>query len=144
MSKLRPCRLLLPAFVLLGTLSSAVYGQTKQVKLEPVVATDAMKGVDLYHEFCAVCHGQDGRGNGPAASALKTPASDLTLIARQNNGKFPAIEIRRAIDGDDGVPAHGSKDMPMWGDALKSISSSASVAQIRVNLLIDYLKTIQR
>jgi mono/diheme cytochrome c family protein len=143
MNILRPQYIILAVFVLLATTSSAVYAQTKQIKMEPVRATTAQSGDDLYREFCAVCHGVDGKGNGPAADALKVRPSDLTQITRHNNSKFPTIAIMRIINGDDHVAAHGNQDMPTWGDALKSISSNSTFAEMRVRALVDYIQKIQ-
>jgi mono/diheme cytochrome c family protein len=131
-------------FTLAGTFGSATFAQDKVVKKVTVQDSAAWKGDDLYKEFCAVCHGADGRGQGPAASALKELPTDLTLIARRNGGKFSDIHMRQVIAGDTQTPAHGSKDMPMWGDVFKSISANRTFAEMRVNALVDYLKKIQR
>jgi len=129
---------------LLAATSAAVYAQTKEIKIVPVQPTGAQKGDDLYREFCAVCHGVDGKGNGPAADALKTRPSDLTLITRHsNNDKFPTIKIMRIVNGDDAIAAHGAKDMPTWGDAFKSISANPAFAEMRVRALVDYLQKFQ-
>ena len=130
--------------VLVASMALPVFAQTKQVKMEPAKSTNAWKGDDLYREFCAVCHGADGRGNGPASDALRVTASDLTLITRQNNGKFPGLHVQHVISGDDAVAAHGSHDMPTWGDTFKSISANGTFAEMRVNALVEYLQKIQR
>jgi mono/diheme cytochrome c family protein len=144
MSILRPRYTILIGLTLLAATSAAVYAQTKEIKIVPVQPTTAQKGDDLYREFCAVCHGADGKGNGPAAEALKTRPSDLTLITRHSNtNKVPAIQIMRVINGDDVVAAHGSKDMPTWGEAFKSISANSVFAEMRVRALVDYLQRIQ-
>ena len=142
---LRPQYLFL-AFVLvpLATTSRAVYAQSKQIKMEPAKSSNAWKGDDLYREFCAVCHGIDAKGNGPAADALKTRPSDLTEISRQNGNKFPTLHMQRVIGGEDAVAAHGSREMPTWGDSFKSISANGTFAEMRVNALVDYLQKIQR
>jgi mono/diheme cytochrome c family protein len=141
MSVLRPQYLV---FGLLLSLSAAVFAQTKQVKMEPIQSTTAHTGADLFREFCAVCHGADAKGNGPAAEALKTRPSDLTLISRQNANKFPLLHVQRIIGGEDVVAAHGNRDMPTWGDMFKSISADSTFAEMRVRALVDYLQKIQR
>lgn len=41
--------------------------------------SDAPRGALLYAQHCAVCHGPDGRGNGPAAPSLIPRPRDFTL-----------------------------------------------------------------
>jgi len=122
--------------------------QTQQapttVKKVPVHATQAMAGKDLYREYCAVCHGTAGKGDGPAASALKTPPSDLTQISQKNGGKFPELQVQHIINGEADVPvAHGSKDMPVWGSLFRHMGSSQDVGTVRVYNLMKYLEQIQ-
>ncbi len=57
----------------------------------------------------------DGKGNGPAAAALKTPPTNLTLLAVKNGGTFPDARIMQIIKGDSMTAAHGNKEMPVWG-----------------------------
>lgn len=96
----------------------------------------------MYTEYCAVCHGTEGKGDGPAASALKKRPSDLTMLSQANHGSFPDKKVANAIRGDMNVPAHGSKDMPIWGDLFKSIGNDSSI-QLRIANLTDYVKTLQ-
>jgi len=140
---LRPRYSILIGLALLASTSGAVYAQTNEVKTVPMHATSAIKGDDLFHEFCAVCHGLDAKGNGPAAEALKTRPADLTMITRHSTtNKFPTLQVMRIVSGDDVVAAHGSQEMPTWGAAFKSVSSP-EVAKLRVNALVDYLQKIQ-
>ena len=79
--------------------------------------------------------------DGPNQSLAKTPA-DLTKLAARNNGTFPDIKVRRYIEGLDEVAAHGTRDMPMWGDLFRSLNRDT--AQIRVEALAQYLKSMQK
>lgn len=72
-------------------------------------------GEELYMELCAVCHGTSGKGDGPAASALVKPATDLTVIAANNDGEFPRDAVIKSIAGETRVTAHGTAEMPVWG-----------------------------
>jgi Cytochrome c len=47
--------------------------QEKVIKHVPVKPTSAASGQEMFTTYCAVCHGGDGMGSGPAASALKVP-----------------------------------------------------------------------
>src|SRR5271156_2181094 len=85
----------------------------KVIQHATIQPTSAASGKEMYTTYCAVCHGADGKGGGPAASALKTPPADLTTLSKNNGGKFPAMKVTSAIRGDSGLPAHGSKEMPV-------------------------------
>jgi mono/diheme cytochrome c family protein len=66
-------------------------------------------------QYCSACHGINGRGDGPAALAIRAPALDLTRIAQRRGDRFPEAEIAAHIDGSIVIRAHGSRDMPIWG-----------------------------
>jgi mono/diheme cytochrome c family protein len=102
-----------------------------------------LDGKSLYNEFCAVCHGPDGKGSGPAASALKTPPTDLTQIARRNGGKFPDTKVMAILKGEQSVAAHGNQEMPTWGKTFNDVSGNLTVAQGRMHALVDYLQQMQ-
>src|ERR1700686_4181061 len=74
-----------------------------------------VKGSDLFRNYCAVCHGLDGKGNGPLAPLLKAQPADLTVLGKKNGGQFPSERVRKTIAGDDEVASHGSRTMPVWG-----------------------------
>jgi len=117
------------------------FGQTiKSVSPNP---TSPASGKGMFNEYCAVCHGQDAKGDGPAATALKRKPTDLTQLSVHNNGKFPDSRIARYIEGDDKVDAHGSRDMPMWGDIFKSMNGSDEITRMRVSNLTAYIKGLQ-
>ncbi|MGH9645161.1 MAG: hypothetical protein ACRD3Q_22385, partial [Terriglobales bacterium] len=91
------------------------------------------------------CHGVDGKGNGPAASALKVPPSDLTTLAARNGGKYPSLRVAAIIRGEEVLAAHGSKDMPIWGNLFWSMSGGhEAVVQQRVTNLNKYIESIQK
>ena len=87
-------------------------------------------------------HGTEGKGNGPAATALAKVPADLTRISALNGGTFPEVRVRRYIEGLDEVAAHGSRDMPMWGSLFNSLSRDT--AQLRIAALAGYLKSLQQ
>jgi mono/diheme cytochrome c family protein len=110
----------------------------------PIQSTSPVSGKDMYTAYCAVCHGTDGKGGGPAASALKTPPSDLTVLSKNNGGKYPVLRVTAAIDGDSALPAHGSKEMPVWGALFWNLSGRhESEVQQRVANLTHYVESLQ-
>ena len=58
-----------------GLLATAAFGiaqTTTQLKEVPVTQTSPASGKQMFTTYCAVCHGADGRGNGPAAVDRKS------------------------------------------------------------------------
>ncbi|MGB9204235.1 MAG: c-type cytochrome [Terriglobales bacterium] len=116
----------------------------KVIQHVPVKAVSPASGKDMYMSYCAVCHGTDGKGGGPAASALKIPPTDLTLLTKTNGGKYPALKVTSTIRGETALPSNGSKDMPVWGTLFWSMSSGhQSEVQQRVVNLTRYIETMQ-
>jgi mono/diheme cytochrome c family protein len=102
-------------------------------------------GVDNFHAYCSPCHGRDGKGHGPVAGALKTAPPDLTTIVARNHGVFPPGTIRDVIaNGSPDIPAHGSREMPVWGPAFHALDSSDRAADLRLANIVEYLSSIQR
>jgi mono/diheme cytochrome c family protein len=115
-----------------------------EIKHVPAGYTDPSSGKAMYDAYCASCHGVDGKGDGPAAPALKLPATNLTSLAVKNGGKFPAVHVAAVIQGDATTPAHGSKDMPVWGPIFHSMGShSQAQVQLRIRNLTNYLESMQ-
>ena len=123
----------------------ALQAQTTKIKSVPLTSTAPDDGKEMFISYCAVCHGMDGRGAGPAAAALKKSPADLTQLARKNNGQFPAQRVSLVLtSGPAEMLSHGSKEMPVWGRLFKSMGSgNEGVARLRVGNLTDYVKSIQ-
>ena len=117
--------------------------QETVIKKVPPVGTASLDGKSLFVQFCAVCHGKDGKGGGPAAPALKESPGDLTQIAHQNKGKFPDQKILAIIWGDQSVTAHGTQEMPTWGRTFNNMSTDLIVSQGRLHALVGYIQSIQ-
>ncbi len=105
-------------------------------------------GGTFFRQYCTSCHGMEGRGDGPTAAVLKKPPADLTRIAARRGGEFPAAEIAMYIDGRFEVAAHGSREMPVWGQRfgaeLGPGEQAQEVVRGRVIILVEYLKSIQQ
>lgn len=113
------------------------------IKRADAAPTKTLEGKDTYDSYCAVCHGKDGKGKGPAAAALKAPLSDLTTIASRNNGVFPRKTVEETITGVNRPEGHGSQDMPVWGPVFRSLSSDSDFVTLRVHNLLGYLEKMQ-
>ena len=110
----------------------------------PVGKTAPVDGKAMFVGYCAPCHGVDGRGNGPVATALKQQPVDLTILSRNNGGKFPARHVTGVLEGGSTIPSHGTPQMPVWGPIFGSMGQeSAQEKTIRINNLTAYLRTLQ-
>jgi mono/diheme cytochrome c family protein len=115
-----------------------------EIKHVPAAYTDPSSGKEMYKQYCASCHGLDGKGDGPAAPALKAATTNLTTLAVKNGGTFPAAHVAAVIQGDAMTAAHGSKDMPVWGPIFHAMGGhSQSQVQLRIRNLTTYLESIQ-
>ena len=113
-------------------------------QLQPVIRP--VDGASIFRNYCATCHGLDGRGNGPVSKALKREVPDLTRLSQRNDGAFPAIHVRNTImfGTDDLLPAHGSKEMPIWGPIFHEIEFDRDLGHVRLENITKYLQSIQR
>jgi mono/diheme cytochrome c family protein len=124
--------------------SVAAIGQAqKTIKEVPARMTRTLDGKELFGSYCAVCHGADARGNGPAADALKKQPSDLTQISHKNGGNFPTLKVELDIIGDSATIAHGTREMPMWGTLFSENSQQRAMGHMRVSALVNYIEQIQ-
>jgi mono/diheme cytochrome c family protein len=99
-------------------------------------------GAQLYRTYCASCHGDRAKGDGPVALTMKVPPPDLTLIASRNHGAFPAERARQIIQGK-GPAAHGERNMPVWGDVFaRKVTGPPTNALI--DALVRYLDGVQQ
>jgi mono/diheme cytochrome c family protein len=116
---------------------------TTEIRKVAAPQTSATDGQANYKAYCAACHGVSGKGDGPAASALKVPPTDLTRLAANAGGKFPAMHVETMIRNADN-PSHGSKDMPIWGPVFRSLSSgNQAQVELRVSNLTKYIEALQ-
>ena len=130
--------------VMLG-FGSFVTGQEQpKANKEMPAMTPEIVGQEMFRSYCASCHGLDGKGKGPAAPALKKQPPDLTLLSKKNGGKFPRDTVSSVIEGNDFITEHGSRDMPVWGDAFRAVNRDESIVQIKVRNLTIYIESIQQ
>ena len=114
-------------------------------------ATD--RGQKEYEARCSLCHGLDAKGDGVFGQALKVVPPDLTLLARNNGGVFPAERVSGVIDGRIQIVSHGPRDMPIWGERY-AVDAAGRFPEIpyaqetyiraRVLQLVEYLSRIQQ
>jgi len=111
----------------------------------PLRPTPIGAGQEMYLSYCALYHGRDGTGSGPVSPALKSRTTDLTLLAKRNDGKFPAERVRETIRGDLLVVAHGTQDMPVWGPLFSYLGSGTHAEiTVRIDKLTRYIESLQK
>jgi mono/diheme cytochrome c family protein len=119
--------------------------QEVKIKKAPAPYTSAASGQEMYESYCASCHGKTGMGDGPAAAALKVAPPNLTDVAKKNGGKFPDTHVAAVIRGEANMPAHGSREMPVWGPVFRKVSGGHDAeVQLRVANLTKYIRSLQK
>ena len=110
----------------------------------PPLVLESRAGSESFRFYCASCHGITGKGDGPAARALKTRPPDLTSLARQNGGTFPRDRLRGIVMGTAGpLDAHGSREMPVWGVVFWALDASAPPVRLRIENLVTHIESLQ-
>jgi mono/diheme cytochrome c family protein len=107
-----------------------------------------------YESKCALCHGPTGKGDGPMASFITRKVPDLSTLSKNNKGVLPVSVIVDIIAGEKELPAHGSRDMPIWGSIFRAeayqadrypdvLFDSDAYVRARILMLVDYLNRLQ-
>ena len=133
------------AVALLAGIGYANQSTSRKVVI-PISKTPASSGKQMYVSYCAPCHGVDGRGQGPVASALKKQPADLALLSKNNGGKFPSTHIMSVLEFGADNPSHGTAQMPVWGPMLGQMDATNAennVSLLRISNLSQYLQTLQ-
>lgn len=118
-------------------------GQAQKDRPDETRLIHSIQGPALYSAYCAVCHGKDGKGNGPMAQSLKVAPSDLTKIRARNKGTFPGQRLARLISGDEQLQSHGTREMPIWGPIFSQIAWDQDLGRIRIDNLVRYIERLQ-
>ncbi|MGA2906875.1 MAG: c-type cytochrome [Terracidiphilus sp.] len=112
----------------------------------PVSRTSATNGKQMYVNYCAPCHGVDGRGQGPVAAALKKQPANLALLSKNNGGKFPSTHIMSVLEFGAANSSHGTAEMPVWGPMLGKMDTTIAepnVRVLRISNLSQYVQSLQ-
>jgi mono/diheme cytochrome c family protein len=108
--------------------------------------TDA--GKQIYRQYCASCHGIDGKGNGAVAKQLKIKVADLTVLRKKNKGIYPLDKVMATIDGRRIVKGHGEREMPVWGEVFTKEREKEKYTELttllKAKIIAEYVATLQR
>lgn len=111
--------ILLGAVLSIG--ASAAHPQAKPAQKPAAKPENLEPGKKMFLKYCASCHGTEGKGDGPAAWAMRTPPTDLTILAKSHEGKFPAGYVGAVMKFGKSFASHGAEDMPIWGTRFKEL-----------------------
>ena len=105
-----------------------------------------------FQKNCAACHGPGGKGDGPFVEFLKQTPPDLTMLSKRYGGIYPQERVYAWIRDAERVRAHGTSDMPVWGDRYAAeiiqqygpdYTGPGSSVNERILELVFYLGSIQ-
>jgi mono/diheme cytochrome c family protein len=122
----------------------AAAGPPQDKKAARLMGSNPVSGLQLYKSYCAVCHGNDLKGNSPISPDYKNPPSDLTTLAQRHEGKFPDAYVEDVLRNGVKKPAQGKTEMPTWGPIFASIPGmDPELVSIRIVNLTNYIKSMQ-
>jgi mono/diheme cytochrome c family protein len=134
-----------------ATLFLAVTLALGTVLSSPARSQDKLLVPDEYRASCQICHGPNGTGDGPMAGLLTVKPSDLTQLSKKNDGKFPLLKVFQTVDGRAVIPAHGTREMPAWGQRYQAEAGDKygpyggeAAVRARVLELVYYIQSIQK
>ncbi len=149
------CTALTSGALTLGAFATGAFAQT-QAPAQPRSPAQSLRPIDLgkaeFESRCASCHGMNGKGNGPVAELLRKSPPDLTQLAKQSGGVLPMSRLYDSITGD-GIAAHGTRDMPVWGSVYRETAANyymevpydpEAYTRARVLLLLEYIGRLQQ
>jgi mono/diheme cytochrome c family protein len=114
------------------------------IKHAPVTYSNPSSGKQMFQDYCAACHGPEGKGDGPAVEFLKTPPPDLQTLAQRNKGKYPNHKVSAILQFGPGSRAHGTSDMPIWGRTFRSQDANSKVSELRIYNLSAFVESLQK
>jgi mono/diheme cytochrome c family protein len=137
----------LTATLAMTILGGGVVGGAGQRNQQSIPASqppaESVAGSESFEMYCASCHGQSARGDGPMSRTLRTAPADLTLLARRNKGVFPRDRVAASIVDSTRPAAHGTLDMPIWGPSLRALNGADDRENQRLRNLLAFLESIQ-
>jgi mono/diheme cytochrome c family protein len=119
--------------------------QDRQTEKPHATSTTASPGAALYKRHCAVCHGNDLKGNGPAPEPFRQETPDLTTLAKRHEGIFPDAYVAGVLKNGVKIKAHAPAEMPLWGTTFQEAEglTGPQVTQ-RIADLVSYIKSKQQ
>ena len=134
----------------LAVVAAACYMTMGVARADETQTNAGVSGEKDYRLYCASCHGEEGKGNGPKSFGLSVPAPDLTVLTKKY-GTFPAEKLEAMIDGRDAPPGHVEREMPVWGiwfkeeaaQELGGAEGDEGTVKRRIDNLIGFIESLQ-
>ena len=98
-------------------------------------AQDAAAGQEIYAQYCALCHGPEGKGDGSLSANLDPKPRNHTDGAYMN--ALSDAQLLKVI-GSGGAAADLSPIMPAWKDILSAQQIQDVVAFVRTLAVPPY------
>jgi len=95
----------LPGFGLISVLLIGGCSRAPVVEAPRINSAEAQEGKTIFQTRCFVCHGREGKGNGPASTGLEVTVRDLTNPSWQDSTSDETI---RSVVRNGGQAAGGS------------------------------------
>jgi mono/diheme cytochrome c family protein len=96
----------------------------------PAVVSVLAVGQHVYEQNCSACHGDEGRGDGPAADSLSPRPANLRHLMRMPMMASDAYLFWTIAEGGEPVDT----DMPAFRDALTTEEIWSAIQYIRQKL----------
>lgn len=133
-----------PFILLFAVTKFSAAGGAQNNKASQPLRPNSDSGLQLYKRYCAVCHGNDLKGNGPVSPEFKNPPADLTELSQRHNGEFPDAYVEDILRNGVKKTAHGNTEMPVWGPVFGSTSgTNPQLVNTRIVNLTNYIKSLQ-
>jgi hypothetical protein len=151
----KPLTIVVATFAMLALGASAAAQNPPRPSAPPtIVIVEArpagnIDGATLFQAYCASCHGRNGKGDGPAARAIRTPVPDLTQIAATHPGTDCWLHVLADLSTghrSDREPkvSETDLDMPNWEPILRSMSSvDPAMGRLRLINVSRHVASIQ-
>jgi len=109
---------------------------------------DENGGREMYLKYCASCHGNEGKGDGPVSRDFKLKVPNLTLLRSKNKGTYPLDRVMSSIDGSRAVRGHGTRNMPVWGEVFRQEHEKEKYTELtsllKAKVIAEYVGTLQK
>ena len=105
-------------------------------------SADPLRGREAYMRYCSACHGKAADGAGPVANVM-TPRPPALTKLRSRFGRPLGTRFVAYVMGDLMPAAHGTSDMPVWGEVLATPDGSKGEAVGLIWRIAEYLDSVQ-